>query len=207
MPADAILLIGPTGAGKSPLGDHIEQRGLRGKRCHHFDFGQQLRAIAAAETPPSGFTSAEHCFIRDLLEKALLLEKEHFPIAKKIVASFLRERRYKEVDLIVLNGLPRHAGQARDMNQVVAVRTVVVLECSSSVVHRRIRKNTGGDRSGRDDDDQLLIEKKLAIFRERTEPLVEHYRAEGSTIVRVAVTAEAAADQVYDELISSIPPV
>jgi len=207
MPADAILLIGPTGAGKSPLGDHIEQRGLQGKRCHHFDFGQQLRAIAAGETPPAGFTSAEHCFIRELLEKALLLEKEHFPIAKKIVESFLRGRQYEEGDLIVLNGLPRHAGQARDMDEVVAVRTVVVLECSSSVVYKRIRKNTGGDRSGRDDDAQCLIEKKLAIFRERTEPLVEHYRAEGSAIVRVAVTAEAAAGYVYAELISSIPPV
>ncbi|MGC2063599.1 MAG: nucleoside monophosphate kinase [Thermodesulfovibrionales bacterium] len=205
MSIDAILLIGPTGAGKSPLGDHIQERGLSGKRCHHFDFGHQLRAIAAEEKPPGEFTFAEHRFVRDLLEKALLLEKEHFLIAEKIVSSFLGSRQYEQGDLVVLNGLPRHVGQARDMDQIVAVRTVVVLECSSSVVHKRICRDTGGDRAGRDDDDQLLIEKKLRIFRERTEPLVEHYRAEGSVIVRLAVTAEAAADHVYAELLSLVP--
>jgi adenylate kinase family enzyme len=202
---EAILLIGPTGAGKSPLGEHIQQRGLSGKRCHHFDFGHQLRAMAAEETPPEGFTGSEHRFVRDMLEKALLLEKEHFPIAEKIVSSFLRDRQYERGDLIVLNGLPRHVGQARDMDGIVAVRTVVVLECSSSVVHKRIRKDTGRDRAGRDDDDQKLIEKKLGIFRERTEPLIELYTAEGSTVVRIAVTAEAAADHVYAELISLLP--
>lgn len=202
--ADALLLIGPTGAGKSPLGDHIQQRGLSGKRCHHFDFGRELRAIAAAEDPPEIFTPAEHCFIRDLLEKALLLEKEHFPIAEKIVSSFLRGRQYEVDDLIVLNGLPRHVGQAKDMDRIVSVRTVAVLECPPSVVHRRIHTNTGGDRAGRDDDDQLLIEKKLGIFRERTEPLIEHYRAAGSTLVRIEVTEEVAADDVYGELLSSL---
>lgn len=204
---DAMLLIGPTGAGKSPLGDHIQQRGLCGKRCHHFDFGQQLRAIAAADDPPEAFTSSEHCFVRDLLEKALLLETEHFPIAEKIVAAFLRGRQYEQGDLIVLNGLPRHVGQARDMDEIVTVRTVVVLECSSTVVRKRIRKNTGGDRAGRDDDNQKLIEKKLGIFRERTEPLIGHYRAAGSALVRIEVAAEATADHVYAELLSSVQPI
>lgn len=204
MSIDALLLIGPTGAGKSPLGDHMEQNGLAGRRCHHFDFGQQLRSVAARETPPAEFTTSEHRFIRDLLEKALLLEKEHFPIAEKIVSSFLRLRHYADGDMIILNGLPRHVEQAKDMARVVAVRTVVVLDCPSSVVHKRISGNTGGDRAGRQDDDQLLIEKKLGIFRERTEPLIEHYRAGGSSVVRVAVTAEAAAAHVYAEIVSSM---
>jgi adenylate kinase len=81
----SILLIGPTGAGKSPLGDHIERQGLAGRRCHHFDFGHQLRTIAEENSPPEEFTTAEHLFIREVLEKALLLERRHFPIAKKIV--------------------------------------------------------------------------------------------------------------------------
>jgi adenylate kinase family enzyme len=203
-PIDAILLIGPTGAGKSPFGDHIQQCGLAGKRCHHFDFGHQLRAIAAEADPPGEFTISEQSFIRDLLEKALLLEKEHFPIAEKIISEFLRGRQYEQGDLIVLNGLPRHVGQAQDMTRIVAVRTVVVLECSSSVVHKRIRKNAGGDRAGRDDDDRKLIEKKLRIFRERTEPLLEHYRAEGSTLVRLAVTEEAVTGLLYAELLSAL---
>ena len=51
----AVLLLGPTGAGKSPLGDWLEARGLWGRPCHHFDFGANLRAIVAAG-PSDRFT-------------------------------------------------------------------------------------------------------------------------------------------------------
>ncbi|MBA4372434.1 MAG: hypothetical protein C0402_06185 [Thermodesulfovibrio sp.] len=207
MSLDAILLIGPTGAGKSPLGEHMQQHGLAGKRCHHFDFGHQLRTIAAEENPPAEFTYSEHLFIRDLLEKGLLLEKEHFPIAEKIIAAFLKSRQYVEGDLIVLNGLPRHLEQARDMDRIVTVGMVMVLECSAEAVHERIRGNIGGDRAERDDDDQRLIEKKLRIFKERTEPLIDHYRTEGSAVTRLAVTAETTADCVYAELLSLVRPL
>ena len=42
----AILLLGPTGSGKSPLGDELEANGLNGRRCLHFDFGRRLRRAA-----------------------------------------------------------------------------------------------------------------------------------------------------------------
>lgn len=206
MPIDAMLLIGPTGAGKSPLGEQLQQHGLGGKCCHHFDFGSQLRAVAAAEAPPAGFTGAEHFFIRDMLEKALLLEKEHFQLAEKIIAAFLKVRQYEQGDLIVLNGLPRHLEQAKDMDRVVAVGMVVVLDCPPEAVHARIRGNAGGDRTGRDDDGQRLIDKKLRIFRERTEPLIEHYRSAGSTVIRLNVAAETSAAQAYRDLLVLVRP-
>jgi hypothetical protein len=43
----ALLLLGPTGAGKTPLGDWLEAHGLWGRPCHHFDFGANLRAVVA----------------------------------------------------------------------------------------------------------------------------------------------------------------
>lgn len=197
MKIDAVLLIGPTGAGKSPLGDHIEACGLNGARCLHFDFGHQLRTIAEAELPPLEFTHREHLFIRDVLEKALLLEQEHFPVAEKIIRSFLRRKEYRQGDFVILNGLPRHVGQAADMESIATVRHIVVLGCTAGVVHARIRGNTGGDRTGRDDDDLALIEKKLRIFNERTSPLVSHYENKGAAIVRVEVTADDGPDRVY----------
>ena len=41
-----ILLLGPTGSGKTPLGDRLQIRDLWGRRCHHFDFGVRLRDVA-----------------------------------------------------------------------------------------------------------------------------------------------------------------
>ena len=43
----AVLLVGPTGCGKSPLGQLLERLGLKGMRCLHFDFGKRLRKINA----------------------------------------------------------------------------------------------------------------------------------------------------------------
>lgn len=201
---DAILLIGPTGAGKSPLGDHIEERGLSGRRCHHFDFGSQLRRIGQDSEVPQGFTSEEHLFVREVLEKALLLEREHFPIARKIVSSFLDMRRYEKGDMVILNGLPRHVEQAIDMDSLFSVRALVVLDCPPEVVHKRISKNTGGDRTGRDDDDISLIEKKLRIFKTRTAALVGHYSKRSCRIITLDVTPEATAGDVYAELLMRI---
>ena len=42
----ALLLIGPTGSGKTPLGELLERSGLWGRPCRHFDFGERMRRIA-----------------------------------------------------------------------------------------------------------------------------------------------------------------
>ncbi len=48
IPVDSILLLGPTGVGKSPLGDVIAQHGLFGRLCHQFDFGSELRSAVSS---------------------------------------------------------------------------------------------------------------------------------------------------------------
>jgi len=201
---DAILLLGPTGAGKSPLGDHIEKKGLAGRRCLHFDFGAQLRSVAESNAPPEGFTGKEHAFIKDVLEKGLLLENEHFHIAEKIVGRFVGRGNLKE-EMLILNGLPRHADQARDLGRIVNMKGVVVLECSAEDVHARIRRNTGGDRTGRIDDDLQMVIRKLEIFHSRTASLVDYYAGAGCGVYRIKVTAESTPEHVYSALSSSVP--
>ncbi len=186
----AILLIGPTGSGKSPLGDALEARGLHGRRCAHFDFGAQLRRIDATGQPPPGLTDDDVAFIGKVLREGALLESEQFHIARAILEAFVQERELAAGDWIVLNGLPRHVDQARNVDTLVGVQLVVRLECTPEVVRERIRLNTGGDRSGRQDDSLEAIEKKLALFRERTLPLVEHYQGRGARIETVEVGIE-----------------
>ena len=83
----AVLLIGPTGAGKTPLGQLLEQRGLWGLPCLHFDFGRELRRAAGED---SGLLSeAERELVGRALRTGALLEDEHFPLARKILRQFL----------------------------------------------------------------------------------------------------------------------
>jgi adenylate kinase len=201
----SLLLIGPTGAGKTPFGDYLEKKGIGGKRCVHFDFGHQLRTVADGDVPPAGFDRGEHSFIKEVLSGGLLLENEHFHIAGKILDSFARSRDFRQEDIMVLNGLPRHKGQARDMDGIVDVQGVIVLDCSPEDVYERICRNTGGDRSERDDDGIELVRKKLEIFSSRTEPLIERYSKAGGVIFRLKVSVSSTAADVYRDLFSAFP--
>src|SRR5512147_2884477 len=162
-PVDAILLIGPTGSGKSPLGDILESRGFLGRSSHHLDFGSELRS-AVSGIGASSYTLEEQEFIGGVLERGLLLENEHFVLARKIIGLFLEHSRFGRGDVMVLNGIPRHEGQARDVASVATVLSLVVLDCSVESVVRRIEENTGGDRTGRVDDERALVDRKLRIY-------------------------------------------
>jgi len=167
------------------LGEWLEENGLWGRRCFHFDFGANLRQ--AAEQGRGVLTDGELEVVRDVLKTGALLENENFPIAEKILRGFAEARGIRPDDLLVLNGLPRHAGQADDVDRIVDMRAVVVLECSANVVRERIRTNAGGDRAGRTDDSPAAVANKLWIFEERTRPLLDHYRAKRVRVITVPV--------------------
>jgi adenylate kinase len=192
----ALLLIGPTGSGKTPVGDCLEKRGLWGRRCLHFDFGANLRRIAQGGACPSVLTDKDLAVVRQSLESGRLLEDKDFHIAAKILLGFAEQKMAGAGDFIVLNGMPRHAGQARDVDGIADVLLVVVLKCSADVVLQRIRSNVGGDRGNRTDDDPTAVANKLKIFREKTFPLLDHYRAKGVRIEAVTVEADTTPEEV-----------
>ncbi|MFW5960263.1 MAG: hypothetical protein ACOCSE_04005, partial [Chitinivibrionales bacterium] len=86
---NAILLIGPTGSGKTPLGELCQERGLENTKCFHFDFGENLRKAAERETPDSVLRTSDIVFIRKVLSKNALLEGWDFHLAEKVIISFM----------------------------------------------------------------------------------------------------------------------
>lgn len=189
----ARLLLGPTGAGKTPLGDMLEAQGLAGRRCCHFDFGAQLRAVDAGQSRPSGLDEADRAFIHEVLTAGALLEDRTFYIAERLLQGFIDAQNVNDADLLILNGLPRHCGQARAVDGIVRIERVVYLECDADTVAERIRRDTGGDRAVRTDDSLPEIRRKLAVFRERTLPLLDHYRTRGVyiAVVNIGVSTTA----------------
>jgi adenylate kinase len=198
-PWRSILLVGPTGSGKSPLGDEIEKRGLVGRRCVHFDFGAALRRLAAGPAT-DGLTAAEVEAIRASLATGALFEDRDLPMIVRIAEHFAGRTGLRPEDLVVLNGLPRHAGQARGLAGTFTVERVVLLEAGAAVVLDRLRLDTGGDRSGRTDDTIEAVRRRLADFRDRTRPLLEFYAERGVPAVTIGVTAAMTAGEMYDVL-------
>jgi adenylate kinase family enzyme len=198
----AFLLLGPTGSGKTPLGDMIAQQGINSIRCLHFDFGSELRSVAAEQYTVGSFTSAEVDFVKGVVQEGLLLENEHFSLARKIFKCFIERNGAGSGDLILLNGLPRHRGQAGNMRDMVDVETVVVLECSAADLNSRIKENTGGDRTGRDDDELGLIQKKVETYRTRTAPLIDYYREREAAVLIIPVTVSMDSRSIYELFLS-----
>lgn len=202
LPAESLLILGPTGSGKTPLGNQMETSGLHGRRCLHFDFGDALRTVACAKSIPSGFRKKDISFIRDVLKNGVLLENETFFLAKRVLLHFLSKKNFSKNDLLVLNGLPRHRDQAKDMTSIADIKGVIVLECTPDVVLERIQQNTGGDRAGRTDDDRAMIRSKMETFRNRTIPLTRHYVDHGIPLLTITVTTSATGEQLYGDIMA-----
>jgi adenylate kinase family enzyme len=198
-PLPSLLLLGPTGSGKTPLGQVLQERGLSGRRCLHFDFGDNLRQAVERDRPDEILSLDDLQFLRGVLQTGALLEDDDFPIAERVLRSFLDRERADQETLLVLNGLPRHVGQAEALREMLDVGTVVTLVCTPEVVFHRIATNAGGDRTERSDDEQADIRRKLSIYARRTAPLVDHYQQRGARLVELQVSTETTADQLWAE--------
>lgn len=60
------------------------------------------------------------------------------------------------------------------------------------------------------DDERELVEKKLRTFLERTQPLIEHYARDNSSVYRIPVSGLSSTQDAYAKLCSlasAYPPV
>ena len=193
MKREAALLIGPTGSGKSPLGDVLEAEGWDEQRpAIHFDFGENLRRAERGEYPI--VNSEDRVFIRQVLQEGAVLEADTFYLAGQILQSFLERKAVKDSTIIILNGFPRHTKQAEYIAQFVDVKTLVSIEASAETVLKRLETNSGGDRAARMDDGLELVQKKLQIFRERTLPLINWYTTKAKIVSIVSEVDTSAAE-------------
>ncbi len=197
-PRPALLLIGPTGSGKSPLGDALE----RATGWAHFDFGARLRLIAAGRDD-HGLDADAVAFVQSLLEEHALFPDDRFPIVAQILQHFLDH--HADAPGVILNGLPRHTGQAAAIAPLLTVQRVVLLDCPPKVVAERILKRKQGltsDHADRADDTPEAIKKKIVLFHDRTRPLVAHYREQGVEIVTCPISTETH----EEELLARVTP-
>jgi adenylate kinase family enzyme len=192
MTNNAILLVGPTGSGKTPLGDYLTEKNLNNIKFAHFDFGEHLRN-AALKTEINGLTSKDIEYIKKVLSSGALLENENFYIAGTLLDNFI-EKNARSGEVIILNGLPRHTGQAENILKKVNIKAVISLECTPQTVLERIGKNSGGDRTSRVDDELSLVKKKLETFSKRTAPLIEFFSSKSAQILKLNVETSTQPD-------------
>jgi adenylate kinase len=198
----ALLLLGPTGSGKSPLGRALErQRGWP-----HLDFGARLRAIAAGDDDQA-LEPDEREFVRSLVAANALFPDDALALVRRIVAHALRPA--EAAERVILNGVPRTVAQAAGLGEIFSVRHVVLLACPPAVVSARIARRRSGsssDDAGRADDTPAQVARKLALFERETRPLVAHYRGLGATVVELPVAVDTTDDELVDATLRGLDP-
>ncbi len=179
-----ILILGPQGSGK----------GTQAKRVAfeygyvHIATGDILRE-AVAQGTELGLRVQPILEAGHLVDDALMIE-------------LIRDR-LDEPDAaegFVLDGFPRTLVQAEALDAMLAEigrPLVVVFEFQISDEDCIQRLLSRARIEGRTDDTPEAIAKRLALYHELTEPVVEHYRATGNL---VGIHADRSEDEVFLEL-------
>jgi adenylate kinase len=179
-----LLILGPQGSGKGTQAKRIAQEyGLA-----HIASGDLFRNAISAGTP---------------------LGREIEPIYNSgrlvpdaTTTALIRERLEEEDarDGFILDGFPRNLAQARALDEMLAeigrsLTAVFALNVSDEVSQQRLLGRAREE--GRVDDTPEAISRRLEIYHDQTEPVIEHYRAQD----RLApINGEGSIPQVFDQI-------
>jgi adenylate kinase len=185
-----LLVLGPQGAGK----------------------GTQAKRISAEYGVPHVSTGDMFRALDDSTElgrkvKAIMDSGELVP--DEVTIAMIEERLAQPdaQDGFILDGFPRTLVQAEALDAMLAgigrgLDAILYFDVPDSVGMERALKRA--EEEGRSDDTPEAIQKRLALYHEQTEPIVEHYRATGKL---VPLHAARTIDEVWNEISESLQQV
>ena len=183
-----LLVIGPQGSGKGTQAARLsDAHGIP-----HVSTGEMFRAAIAAGTELGRR-------VEPILAAGQLVPDD-------LTVDVIRER-LAEPDAergFVLDGFPRNLAQAEALDAMLddigrGLDAVLFFDLAEEIAVERLRVRAREE--GREDDTPEGIARRLAIYHEQTEPVVERYRATGKL---VPLHAERAIEQVATEIAEAL---
>jgi adenylate kinase len=186
-----ILLLGPQGSGKGTQAKRISAE----YAIPHIATGDMLRE-AMAEGTPLGLR------VKPIYDAGHLVPDD-------LMIGLIRER-LDEDDAregFVLDGFPRTTAQADALDAMLReigreLTIVFELQISDDICTDRLAKRAVEE--NRPDDTPDAIRTRLELYHRETEPLVEHYRAQG---ILVGIHADATVNEVFAEIQAALEQV
>jgi adenylate kinase len=186
-----VLLLGPQGSGKGTQAKRIQaEYGIP-----HIATGEILRAAMEEGT---GLGRK----VKPIVESGQLVPDE-------LMIDLIRDR-LMQPDAergFILDGFPRTSRQADALDAMLdeigrSLSIVFEFQLPDDIARERLLRRA--ELEGRADDTPDVIDRRLALYHEQTEPLVEHYRAQGNL---VGVHANKSVDGVFAEVQDTLEQV
>lgn len=179
-----LLVLGPQGSGKGTQAKRV----CADNEIPHISTGDMFRAAIGAGTELGRQ-------VEPILASGALVPDE-------LTVALIRERLGQDDATagFVLDGFPRNLAQAEALDGMLAgigraIDAVLFFDLDDETAKERMLGRAAAE--GRADDTPEVIEKRLVIYHEQTEPLVEYYRAKG---ILVPLHAKLPVDTVYAEI-------
>ncbi len=151
-----LLFLGPPGAGKGTQAELLSQS----TSYLHLSTGELLRNEVELGTDLGKQ-------VKDIMNKGKL-------VSDQLVLEIVKRNLKKSNKGWILDGYPRNLLQVKSLNDVLRnlnqpLEMVFYLDIPDEVLINRLLMR------GRNDDNEETIKTRLKIYKETTEPLVEHY--------------------------------
>jgi adenylate kinase len=176
-----IILIGIQGSGKSTQGNMLRDK----LGIEYLSSGHIFREMAKEKTPLGRY-------MKETLNAGVLISDEKtIPIIEEYLAKPEYAKGY------ILDGFPRTTKQAEDFSN--GVDKVVYLKVSDKEALWRLSGRI--DEGIREDNTLAAIRKRIQLFHDFTEPVIEFYRQKGNLI---EVDGEQEIDAIHEEIMSHL---
>ncbi|MBW7955598.1 nucleoside monophosphate kinase [Patescibacteria group bacterium] len=174
-----LVLIGIQGAGKSTQGNMLSEK----LNIPYLSSGHIFREMSKDKSPLGRM-------LKETLNAGMLIPDK---LTLEIITEYLKRPEY--VNGFILDGFPRTVPQAEAFEG--NVDKVIFIDVSDREALWRI----SGRVSDRQDETLHAIRKRIELFHEHTEPVIEYYRDRGQLI---RINGETEVDEVFAQIMEAL---
>ncbi len=172
------LLFGAPGSGKGTQGKTLGTI----PRFYHCACGDVFRSIDTRTKIGRSFL--EHSSKGELVPDEITVE-----LWKEAIDAAVDAHKFKpDIDILVLDGIPRNVNQARIMDELIDVQKVFHLSCPNrDTLFYRLKKRALKD-NRLDDANEQVIQRRLATYEDESKPVLKYYGKDRVTVVDATQT-------------------
>jgi len=161
----AILILGAPGAGKGTQGAVLAQI----PRFYHYSSGDIFRQLDTR-------TELGRKFVEYSKQGELVPDELTIQLWAGHMNDLVTSHRYKpDIDILVLDGIPRNQDQARMLEEHVEIHQVFHLSCPDrDELARRLRKRALKEQR-LDDASEVVVQNRIKTYEEETKPILDYY--------------------------------